>query len=73
MKKRHSFMGIANSEMGSATVDASPLGGGGGRDDSESRRRDGKGSSAGSAALAKDKFKSMGSLQMEPSLPPAPM
>ena len=74
MKKRHSFMGIANSEMGGATVDTSPLGGGsGGRDDSESRRREGKGISAGSATLAKDKFKSMGSLQMEPSLPPAPM
>ena len=65
VKKRHSFMGIANSEMGGATVDTNPLGDGGGRD--------GKGNSAGSAALAKDKFKSMGSLQMEPSLPPAPM
>ena len=65
MKKRHSFMGIANSEMGGATVDTNPLGDGG--------VRDGKGNSAGSAALAKDKFKSMGSLQMEPSLPPAPM
>ena len=33
VKKRHSFMGIANSEMGGATVDTNPLGGGSGRDD----------------------------------------
>ena len=70
-------MGITNSEIGGA-VDTNPLGldGGhkseGGRDDSGSRRREGKASSGGSA-MAKDKFKSMGSLQMEPSLPPAPM
>lgn len=65
-------MGIANSEIGSA-VDTSPLGldGGGGSkdDDADQKRRNEKGNSK----MAKDKFKSMGSLQMEPSLPTAPM
>ena len=64
-------MGIANSEIGSA-VDTSPLGldaGGGKDDDSDQKRRNEKGNSK----MAKDKFKSMGSLQMEPSLPTAPM
>ena len=56
-------------------MDTSPLGldGGddkleGGKDDYNSKRRNGKLNSG-----AKDKFKSMGSLQMEPSLPVAPM
>lgn len=66
-------MGISNNDIG-GVVDTSPLGldGGsdklkGGKDDYNSKRRNGK------DKLAKDKFKSMGSLQMEPSLPPAPM
>ena len=67
-------MGVTNSSSNSeigAVVDPNPLGADGGKDD-YNLRKSGK-SNAAAAVMTKDKFKSMGSLQMEPSLPRAPM
>jgi len=73
VKKRHSFVGVTNSSSNSeigAIVDPSPLGADSGKDD-YNLRKSGKPNAA--AVMTKDKFKSMGSLQMEPSLPRAPI